>query len=167
MRESEHREAGRTSGEVPRVREARQEQDWPFVECLYKESTKITHPEYTDEEVEQHVARRKERWFAEGAYALVAEQSGAKMGVIWVICDAERSRTDLIQLIAVDKAYRGKKAATVLLGEAIALSRGRKRLQLRAGIHENNLASLGLFEKFGFVSGGQSQGLRSVCLFLD
>jgi len=167
MRESENREAGRTSGQVPRVREARQEQDWPFVERLYKESTKITHPEYTDEEVEQHVARRNERWFAEGAYALVAEQSGAKMGVIWVVCDTEKRRSDLIQLIAVDKAYRRKKVATVLLGGAVGLSRDRKRSQLWAGIHKNNRASLGLFEKCGFVSEGQSQGLRSVCLILD
>ena len=129
--------ASATSSPVLRIREAKEDEDWPFVENLYKEAAHITHPEYGDERIDQHVAERKKRWFAAGAYALIAEQLGIKLGTIWVVSDTHKGAADFIQLIAVNPSFRRRKIATALLIEAIARSRCRKCRLLRAGMKDD------------------------------
>jgi len=125
------------------------EGDWPFVERLYVEAVSNNYG-YGEERAAAHVEERRERWKLEGAYAIVAEEAGHSLGVVWVLPDGVAANCDYVQLIASDGPYRRRGIAERLLRAAIERSRRRGRRSLRAGVSRRNRLSVELFERLSF-----------------
>lgn len=153
------------SGMQPGFRDARQD-DWPFVERLYAEAVRSNYG-YREEDAAAHVALRSQRWKLEGAYAIVAEEEGQSLGVVWVLPDAVAAGCDYVQLIAVDDPYRRRGIAEGLLRAAIERSRRRGRKTLRAGVDRRNRPSVDLFERLSFEAENPDAKLLMMNLSLE
>lgn len=125
------------------------EGDWPFVERLYKVAVRSNY-RYGEEDAAAHVEERSQRWKLEGGYAIVAEEAGKSLGVVWVLPDAVAASCDYVQLIAVDDLYRRRGIAEDLLRAAIERSGRRGRRSLRAGVDRRNRPSVDLFGRLSF-----------------
>ena len=123
--------------------------DWSFVEHLFVEAVRINYG-YGEEDAAAHVEARRERWKLEGAYAIVAEEAGQSLGVVWVLPDSMVASCDYVQLISVDDPYRRRGIAEDLLRAAIERSRRRGRMSLRAGVNRRNRPSVALFKRLSF-----------------
>lgn len=106
---------------------------WSFAKQLYCEATKITHPEFDEQAVREHVNARRSRWFASGAYALLAVDFDGPIGIVWVLSGWQDPAGDYIQLIAVAPDRRREGVGTQLLMSAVARSRERGQNSLRLG----------------------------------
>lgn len=92
--------------------------------------------------------------------ALVAEQGGAFVGLLWAKVDAEDAgRVNLFQMWVAPES-RGRGVAAAMLDEALGWARRRGSWVVHLGVNNANAGALGLYERAGFKAIGEPYPMR-------
>ncbi|MFC0251367.1 GNAT family N-acetyltransferase [Massilia consociata] len=92
--------------------------------------------------------------------ALVAEQAGGFVGLLWAKVDAQDAgRVNLFQMWVAPEC-RGRGVAAALLGEALGWARARGTRVVHLGVNRANGSAVRLYERAGFESIGAPYPLR-------
>ena len=92
--------------------------------------------------------------------ALVAEQGGAFVGLLWAKVDAQDAgRVNLFQMWVAPQ-WRGRGVAAALLDEALAWARARGTRVVHLGVNSENAGALRLYGRAGFQPIGEPYLMR-------
>ena len=92
--------------------------------------------------------------------ALVAQENGLLVGLLWAKVDAhDTARVNLFQMWVAPES-RGRGVAAALLIDALGWARGRGTQVVHLGVNSANAGALGLYQRAGFQPIGEPYLMR-------
>lgn len=118
---------------------------YPLMNRFAKSTNGSSYFDYKDEAIES----RFKRVLQKGHIVLIARDKDEIVGL--VIGVTKQSPTGQINMVYVDKAYRGKGLAEKMFKQVVVWLKDHNRPLIRIGVMGNNLRAQKFYKKMGFV----------------